>query len=538
MKQGILLYNGVIETMSPNSQKRRGSGQVDSLAYREGKIVAVGKNLRADLEFSRYQLIDLDGAAVYPGLVDAHTHLYFWALSLHKLRLADCGSTEAALEKIASYSKSETIREWIFGEGLRPASDDSDQWPTAEKLDRVTCGRPAAIYSYDQHTMCVNTLALKKAGITRDVSDPVGGRIERFSDGAPSGVLREMSAINLVRDIIPAPGRQHEVRAYNQALDIAYRLGVTGVHSFDTWDGYQFLSERDRLGKLGLRVHYYLRAEDLWRVADNVSLHGKPNQRGPRLVISGVKIFADGALGSQTALTFDAYRGFSGDHGIEVTTVSQMKKIARRAKRLNLPCAVHAIGDKAVANVIEAFSAVAPPAGTFHRLEHAQMMRKKDIVSLKRLGIVASMQPQHLPADIPNIKRYLGVRARSRCYLIGSAIRAGVTVAFGSDAPIEPLNPLQGIHDAVTRRALRGRQVQNPAERISVFQALYAHTVSPARAVGESWEQGLLLPGFRADLAVFPAPLDKVPLSRLAETRTLATIIDGKCLYSEGSLTF
>jgi len=250
--------------------------------------------------------------------------------------------------------------------------------------------------------------------------------------------------------------------------------------------------------------------------------------------IAGVKVFADGALGSRTAFCFNRYRGSRDNYGIEVTSVAEMKRIARRAARLGLPCAVHAIGDRAVANVLDALESVKRPR-LRHRIEHLQLVRRKDIPRVKQLGVVASMQPSHCPSDIKMVRNYWGKQG-GNAYVFQTVLDNKIPLAFGSDAPIEPLDPIAGIAAAVRRARPGSRDVFHPEQRIFATEALHAYTVGPALAAGQEHCRGYLLPGYPADFVVLDRDITRIAPSRIYETRVLATVLDGTVRFCHSSI--
>ena len=487
---------------------------------------ATGKNLRR---------INLRGATVLPGFVDAHTHFQFFAQSLDRVNLADALSLGEALATIKSRARKLKQSEWLFGEALDVSRWSPCRLPTAAELDSATPGRPAAIYYKDQHTLCANSLALKLAGINASTRNPRGGHIDRLSDGAPSGILRENSAIELVLKLIPAPTKSEFTKLYNRALESAHSRGVTGVHSFDRAPGvFEFFRDRVDKRQPGLRVNYYIPFEELDN-SDVVKNHQLSDDYW--LTVSGVKIFADGSLGSKTALMHSNYLGEPDQYGVEVTTLAEMKKIIRRAKALGWPCAIHAIGDKAVTNVINALADIPAPDGKRHRIEHLQIMRRSDLPELKRSKAVASMQPSHLPGDVEAIARNWGKLRGRNAYLFRTFLDCGIPLAFGSDVPIEPLDPLGGIYDSAARRCKSTGAILNKFERITAWEAARAFTYGAAFAVSQENRRGVLAPGYHADMVILDCDLRTASAKLLKAARVLATIIGGKCVYSDGTLS-
>jgi hypothetical protein len=251
--------------------------------------------------------------------------------------------------------------------------------------------------------------------------------------------------------------------------------------------------------------------------------------------MTGLKIFSDGSLGSATALCFKPYPGNKNNFGIETTTVPKMKQLVQRAARLGFPSAIHAIGDKAVSNVLDVFEAAPKlPPHVRHRIEHMQLMRRSDIKRLKRLRVIGSMQPSHCPSDITASRRHWGDRS-ANAFIFRSLIDAGIDLAFGSDVPIEPLNPIDGIRAAVRRARAGSRDIFYPDERITIGEALFAFTVGPAIASGEADRRGYLLPGYPADLVILNEDLTRTPATRLRDVIVLATLLDGQIKYQRSS---
>lgn len=506
-----------------------GEGDVtDSMAITGKTIAAVGRSLQYDNDFRHFEKIDLKKHAVIPGLVDAHTHIYFMALSLRNARLDGLTSIEEVLDAIATHSRKLGPEEWVTGEGFSP-----DRWkkyivPDRTMLDRVTTGRPAAIFSKDTHLMWANSKALEIAGIDSRTPDPAGGRIERTADGEPTGILKEIPAYMKVLKHMKEPPPAMAQRLFNRVIEDAHKKGVTGVHSFDGPEAFYFFQRLLEVGKLGLRISYYAPSSYLSELRKRKLNYGYGNDY---LRLSGVKLFADGALGSQTALCFNRYLGSKDNFGVEVKSIEAMVSLIKGAARLGLPCAIHAIGDKAVANVLDAFeqasSALIPRRS---RIEHLQMIRRCDIPRLKKLGLTASMQPSHCPSDIRLIEKYWGKRGRN-CYIFKTLLENSISLAFGSDAPIERLDPLTGIENAVNRRAPGIKGVFYPEERINVAQAIFGFTAGPAYAVEQEFECGFLLPGYKADFVVLTDNPYTATRSRLAGIEIEATIFDGHPVY-------
>ncbi len=540
MKNKTLFYNGRILTQADGLT-------VDSMAVSGNRIVAVGNRLQHDPDWRAYSQIDLRGRTVIPGLVDAHTHFYWFARTLSQISFAGVDSLDKCLKMIKAFSEKLPRGQWLVGTGLFPDGFTRYHLPDRFMLDKVTGGRPAFIFIKDTHSAWVNSKALEFGGITAATPDPAGGHIEHLPDGTPSGILREAPTYMKLFQSIPALSPRAMDKYYHQALEFAYRKGVTGVHSFDGPDGFAYLADRAERGKVGLRIEYYPPGEMLPHLEKTRTRYGMGTDF---FRIAGIKLYADGALGSQTALCFRKYIGSKNNYGIEVTSTSDLTKAIRRAARLGLPSAIHAIGDKAVANVLDAFEAAGetrmkgkryPTAccgddrRLRHRIEHLQLVRRKDLSRVKRLGIIASMQPSHCIADLDMVQKYWTDRS-ANAYVFRSVLDKSVQLAFGSDAPIESLDPIAGIAAAVRRARPGSRNAFHPEQRLYATEALHAYTVGPAYAAGQEERRGFLLPGYPADLAVLDRDITRIAPSRILDTEVLATVLDGQVRYADSSL--
>ncbi|PWB68329.1 hypothetical protein C3F09_11875 [candidate division GN15 bacterium] len=522
----MLFYNTRVYTQA-------GDVVTDSIAISGNHIVALGNGLEHDPDFRSYARVNLKGKVIVPGLVDAHTHFYYWALSLGRVQLDGLTSLDACLKRIAAFAAQQPKGSWIVGDGYAPDRFTNRTEPDRYQLDNVTGGRPAFIFSKDQHSAWVNSRALEAAGIGKSTPDPEGGRIERLADGTPTGILRESSGYGMIWKKIPPVDRRDADKRFEQALDLAYRKGVTGVHSMDGPQAFEYLLDRASRANFGLRINYYASGDLLPQLQKERIYFGTGTEF---FRIAGVKLFADGSLGSQTALCYRKYVGSRNNYGIETMTVPEMKQTIKSAARLGLPCAIHAIGDKAVGNVLDAFeSAPKLHFGARHRIEHMQLIRRSDITRLKRLGIVGSMQPSHCPSDIPLIRKYWGKRGAD-AFIFRTLIDRGIDLAFGSDAPIEPLDPIAGIAAAVRRARPGSRDALYPEQRITVEEALFRFTVGPAIACGQEHCRGYLLPGYPADLVILDQDITRTPPTRLYDVGVLGTMLDGNFVFADKSL--
>jgi predicted amidohydrolase YtcJ len=522
-----LFYNGRIHTQAAGLT-------ADSMAVNRGAVVAVGANLQHDPEFSSYLHFDLKGKCILPGLVDAHTHFFNYAQTLGCVSLDGMDSLDKCLRRIRGFAETLPARAWVVGMGYSPDHLRVRTEPNRRQLDTVTGGRPAFIFYKDLHSACANTSALQAAGITAETPDPVGGVILRDESGHLTGVLRETPAYSLVWNMIPKRSKRETDRLFRIALDHAWRKGITGVHSMDGPEAFAYLADLAERNKLGIRITYYPSASLLPQLEKAGTRYGTGTEF---FRIAGVKAFADGSLGSQTAWCFNKYIGSKANYGMEEATVAELVRLIKRAGRLGLPCAIHAIGDRAISNVLDAFEiAPAPKGGTRHRIEHLQLVRRKDLLRVKRLGVVASMQPSHCPSDTNMIRKYWGDRGRN-AFVFRTILDMKIDLAFGSDVPVEPLDPIAGIAAAVRRAKNGGRDVFCPEQRITAAEAIHAFTVGAAIACGQQHCRGYLLPGYPADFIILDQDITRIAPNRIADTQVLATAVNGDIKYSDQSLS-
>jgi len=520
----VILYNGRIYPQTP--MRRR-----PSVVVLSGNAVAAVGHDPADMKrrFPRHRPVNLEGRAVIPGLVDSHTHLYFWAISLGAVHLDGIIDFSEALAKIGAFAGNLGSSDWVFGDGW-----SADRWrgyhlPTAAELDQVTGGRPAALFSKDQHILWVNSKALALAGINRATPDPAGGRIDRDPvTGEPTGILREIPGYFPVIKLVSRPDLQRIMKAWREATRIAHSRGVTGFHSMDGPEAWEFFTLMQSQKKLGFRVHYYFPVSKL----DDLIAKRLVSGHGDRtLQVGGVKIFADGSLGAQTALMHKPYLGGRKGRGIETTALEDLIAYVGQASRHRLACAVHAIGDRAVGNVITAFEKAAREFSLRHRIEHLQLISRGDVTRLRKTGVIASMQPSHCPSDRALVAAYWGARGRN-AFIFKTLLKRGIPLAFGSDCPIEPLDPLAGIHAAVNRTGCgqRGGRFY-PEECLSVGEAVAGFTLGPAFASGRESFSGRIVPGYQADLVILDDDIYSMPKSAIYKAGISATIFEGRVVY-------
>ena len=506
-----------------------------ALAVRGNRIVAVGDNRtvrRAGQAGG--EVYDLPGRLVTPGLVDSHCHFVYYGLFRQVVPLRGLTSLAACRERIRQAASARRPGQWLVGEGWDHYLWDEAREPTRRDLDDLTPETPAVMIRSDGHTMWVNSRVLAWLNLGPDPPDPAGGRIERDPlTGEPTGLLRD-AAYYPLRDQLHAALEDWKTAAA-EAQEAALRLGLTGVHTSEDYQRYQALAALEAEGRLELRVHHLLRPDD-FEIASPGELES--GRGSPRLWLSHVKLLADGSLGSGTALLHEPYADDSDHWGAPVLNRDELEAEMARFYRLGWDVAVHAIGDRAVTNVLEAVAAARArcgirPGEKRDRIEHVQLFRSRDLPRYRELGLVAAVQPVFMATDWRLAERKWGRTRCRRAYAWKTLIEAGLPVQLGSDAPFDRIEPLLGLQAAVTRRDSGGQPPGGwfPEERLTLDQALRAYTAVPAWTSRREDRLGSITPGKLADLTVFREDLFQTPPERWPEVPVEMTVIDGRVVY-------
>ncbi|HJW14711.1 MAG TPA: amidohydrolase [Thermoanaerobaculia bacterium] len=510
--------------------------RAEALAARGGRIVALGSNAEIEpLRGPKTRVIDAAGRRVVPGFIDSHTHMTMGGLNLLAVDLRDTRDEADFTRRLAEYAKTRPAGQWITD-----GAWDHQQWPvprlpTRALLDPATGDRPACLSRQDGHMMVCNSLALRLAKITRRTTDPPGGVIVRDASGEPTGVLKD-AAMDAVWAVRPARTLAELTEALRAAMKHAAKNGVTSVQDLpgnpldlDAWESLR------KAGEMTVRVNYRPPLSRWERARDRRA--GTKNDAWLR--VGGVKGFADGSLGSGTALFFAPYTDDPGTFGVyaaEAIPLSEMERRVAAADRAGLQVEIHAIGDRANAEILNLFERVAKANGARDRrfrIEHAQHLRASDIPRFAALGVVASMQPYHAIDDGRWAEKRIG---RERCrtaYAFRSLLDAGARLVFGSDWDVAPLSPLAGIDAAVNRRTTDGRNPGGwfPEQRITVEEALRAYTATAAWAAFEESEKGTLAPGKLADFVVLSADFFSIEPERIDKITVAETVVGGQVVF-------
>jgi predicted amidohydrolase YtcJ len=526
----LVLSNGRIYSQDPQQPT------ATAVAIRANRIVAVGseEDVKA-LAGPVGEWVDLNGRCVTPGLVDAHVHFHNYALFRRRLHLDGAASLDEALQRIAGVAGKAAPGQWLLGRGWNQAQWPAGLFPTAADLDRLVPQAPVFFSHKSGHAAWVNGQALRIARIDENTPDPPGGHIQRDERGRPTGILFEEAA-GLVARHIPQPTEAELVDAMRAAQEHCWSVGLTGIHDFDGRACFQALQRLRQNGELGLRV---VKNIPVYRFEHALGVGLRTGFGDDWLRIGGVKIFADGALGPRTAAMLEPYEGEPDNRGITVTDKEEMMAIASQASQNGLSVTVHAIGDRANHDVLDVFEAVraeeekrsfSPASRLRHRIEHVQILHPDDLKRLARLDVVASMQPIHATSDMEMAERHWGERARYS-YAWRSLLDTGALLVFGSDAPVEPIEPLPGIYAAVSRRRSDGTPGPDgwyPEQRLTMAETIHAFTTAAAVTAGQETHLGSISAGKLADLTIFDQDIFTLPAAELPAATIAGTVVDGR----------
>ena len=534
MGADLILTNGQVYTLDAARP------WAAAVACGEGRILAVGD--AADVQALAgpdTRMVDCGGRLVLPGLTDAHVHFLQYAIRRKQVSLFGLTDLAAVRERVAAAVAAAAPGEWVMGWGW-----DSNRWgvePAATLIDDLSPRNPVVLTRMDMHTWWANSRAMEAAGVTADTPDPAEAHIGRYADGRPTGLFSEWNAIGLIERHVPQPDETALIDWLDETIAEAHRLGLTGIHDQRVErEGAQSLRLFQTLrrdGKLRLRVHCNVAGDFLGQV---VTLGLQPGFGDDNLWLGHLKAFADGTMGSGTAHMLEPYEGQPGNTGIVVTPPDELWALITGAAEAGFPISVHAIGDRAVRGVLDVMAEWQTTRGqTTHlpmpqRIEHVQVIHPADLERLAAHGIVASVQPIHLQSDWRTADRVWGRRGRY-AYAFRSLLDRGTTLAFGSDAPVAPLDPLLGIYAAVTRQDEGGQPAGGwyPQERLTVAEAIEGYTLGPARLSGKADRFGSIVPGKYADLVVLSRNLFDIAPDDIPSASPWLTVFNGQVVYEK-----
>jgi predicted amidohydrolase YtcJ len=507
-----------------------------AIAVRGGRIVAVGSE--ADVRPFRgatTRRIDLKGQTVVPGLTDAHVHVENIGTALESLDLVGAQSLDEALARVRERTQAAPAGEWVLGRGWDQNDWPDKAFPTAAALDSASGDHPVYLTRVDGHAGWANSRALAVAGITAQTPDPPGGRILRDSQGAATGVLVD-AAQALVRRQIPPPTREVRKRRLAAGLAAAAAAGLTSVHDAGV-DAETVALYKELLGEAPLptRVYVMIRGPEEF-LALGPALKPEVGLGDGQLTVRAIKVVADGALGSRGAWLLAPYADEPGKTGLRTVEPAPFKELLRRALAQGFQVNTHAIGDAANRFVLDAYQeAFAGKPGSAHRfrVEHAQVVAPSDVPRFKSLGVIPSMQPTHCTSDMYWATDRVGPERAKGAYLWKTFLRDGVPVPAGSDAPVESIAVVPGLHAAVTRQDAKGWPDGgwHPAERVTPLEALRMFARDTAYAAFEEAHRGTIALGKRADLTVLDRDITAVPPAEILAARVTAVVVGGRVVH-------
>ncbi len=547
------IYTGASDVSSFQSMQR-----AEAIAVRDGRVAAVGRSVDIlKLKGSSTEVIDLGGHFVMPGFNDAHMHLANAGFRRLTVELGGVKSLTEFRERIRDRVQTAGPGEWIIGGGW-----DQTLWPVQElpsrwDIDEVTTDHPVFLQRVDGHIAVANTRALRLASITVASKDPEGGKIDRDAAGQATGILRE-TARDAVTAVIPKPTHDRRRQAIETALQDLAQWGVTSAQDNSdagdaqlSWDDFQILEEIERGGKLTARISEWMPfSDDL----STLQAHRAAHPQSDSLLHTGMlKGFMDGSLGSRTAALLEPYADNPANTGLPQYQQDKLNQMTKELVDAGFQVGFHAIGDKGVQMALDAYAAAlgndhggtgVPPVQAERssavaakvpdlrlRIEHAQVTTPQQVTRFKQLKIIASMQPNHLLTDMNWAEARLGPKRAAHSYAWAEFLKKGVTLAFGTDYPVEPVTPFRGLYAAVTRKSEDGKKEYYPEQKLTMEQAIAAYTTGSAFAQFAEKEKGTLTPGMLADLVVLDRDITSVPPEKILATKVLRTVVGGKTVY-------
>ena len=531
------IYTGVVDpTASLGAGKRS-----EAVAVAGDRILAVG----ARDEVMRFKgletkVVDLDGHFVMPGFNDAHMHLASAGLEKMNVDLVGVKTLDEFRERILAKVEKAEPGEWIVGEGWDETLWPVKALPSRWDVDEVSSSHPVYLERVDGHIGLANTRALQLASITVATRDPEGGKIDRDESGTPTGILRE-KAQAAVNAVIPKPSQEKRRQAIELALADLASHGVTSAQDYSQWEDFQIYEEIEHDGKLTARISEWLpfdeSIDDLNRMRDS-------HPASDNMLHTGMlKGFMDGSLGSKTAALLEPYSDDPKNSGIPQYDVAKLNAMTKERVLAGYQIGFHAIGDKGVQMALDAYAEAEKAAkdaevkavdgGSDYRLriEHAQVTTPQQILRFKELKVIASMQPSHLLTDMNWAESRLGPKRAEHSYAWAEFLRRGVTLAFGTDYPVEPVTPFRGIYAALTRMSEDGRKSYYPSQKINIEQAISAYTTGSAFAEFAEKQKGKLAPGMLADFVVLDQDITAALPPKILQTKVLRTVVGGKTVY-------
>jgi predicted amidohydrolase YtcJ len=527
----LVLVNGVIYTGDPARPR------AEAIAIQGERIVAVGSNreIRA-LAGAKARVVDLHGRFAMPGFNDAHIHLANGGQARLQIDFEGVKSLAEFQQHIRARLNEYKPGEWITGRGWDHTLWPEQRFPTRRDLDAVSAVHPMIFWRVDGHVAVANSLALETAGIARETKNPGGGEIERDAAGESTGMLKE-NAIGLVQRRVPPLTSAQRRHGIELALAEAARFGVTSLQDNSSWADFLVYAELKKEGKLTARITEWL--PFLERLDRIEQMRREGGTSDPWLKTGALKAIVDGSLGSRTAAMLAPYSDDPSTSGILRIDPEQLKRMAVDRDKAGFQLAFHAIGDRTNRVCLDGLAAARVangPRDRRDRIEHAQVVAPEDLARFAELGVIASMQPSHETTDMRWAESRLGPERSKGAYAWNAMLKRGVHLAFGTDYPVESINPMRGLYACVTRELPEGGPPGGwePQEKISLDDCIHAYTAGSAYAEFEEGKKGQIAPGQWADIIVLSADLTKIPPRELFRTEVLQSYVGGRLMYQKG----
>jgi predicted amidohydrolase YtcJ len=541
-KAELIFTHGNIYTGMVDATASLGSGKrAEALAVVGDRILGVGtRDEIMKLKGPETTVVDLGGHFVMPGFNDAHMHLASAGLEKMNVNLVGAKSLDEFRERLRAKCQAAEPGEWVVGDGW-----DETLWPvkvvpTRWDLDEVSGKHPVYLSRVDGHIGVANTLALQLASISVASRDPDGGKIDRDDSGTPNGILREKAQMAVLA-VIPKPTPEKRRQAIELALADLASHGITSAQDYSQWDDFQIYETLEHEGKLTARISEWLNFNDS---IDELNRKRDSHPASDNMLHTGMlKGFMDGSLGSKTAALLEPYSDDPNNSGLPQYDAAKLNAMTKERVLAGYQIGFHAIGDKGVQLALDAFAEAEKAAkeakvkavdgGNDYRLriEHAQVTTPQQIVRFKELKVIASMQPSHLLTDMSWAESRLGPRRAEHSYAWAEFLRRGVTLAFGTDYPVEPVTPFRGVYAALTRMSVDGTKSYYPAQKLNIEQTIAAYTTGAAFAEFAEKQKGKLEPGMLADFVVLDQDITAAPPPKILETKVLRTVVGGKTVY-------
>ncbi|MDH5630417.1 MAG: amidohydrolase [Gammaproteobacteria bacterium] len=526
-KADIVLTNGNIWTGDATNP------QASAIAISGNKIIAVG----SDEEIKKYvnndtHQLDLKGKRVTPGFIDNHTHFSSVSGLINAVQLRDASSKKQFIQRIGDFAKTMPKGRWML-DGIWDHQAWGGELPKAEWIDSVTPDNPVYLWRTDGHMAIANSAAMKLAGVDKNTPDVAGGMIVRDEKGNPTGIFKD-AAMELITKAIPPLTIDEQADAFKGGIRHALAFGVTQIHNMGTWKDLMAFQQLHDRSQLYMRVYSFVPLQTHSKLKNYVAKNG----RGDDMHRWGaLKAMVDGSLGSSTAWFYESYTDNTDNFGFPIHELKQFKQWIKQADLNGLHVTIHAIGDKANDWLLDIFEAINKnnPDNSQRRwrIEHAQHLSLSAIKRMQSLSVIPSMQPFHAIDDGRWAEKKIGSERIKTTYAFKSLLDNNALLTFGSDAPVAPMNVMEGIYAAVTRQTIDGANPDGwvPAEKISIEQALKAYTANNAYAGFQEDRLGQLKVGFLADLVVLEQDIFTIPANQIKDVKIHMTMVDGKVVY-------